>query len=136
MSSGLTVRFTKGDLLSGKLMDSGWKIAEVISFVEGISKSGKDGYDVDFRILAPNKYEGVEVRCWYYDKMGMAALSRMFERILGSEVKDGQDYNASATIGKKLKIYTEVKTNPNSGQPGNNVMDYGNINDTNKQVPA
>lgn len=129
MSDALTVRFTKGDLVSGKIMDAGWKLALLADIFEDVSKTGKEGFVADFRIVSPTKYTDVEVRCWYYDKMGMAALSRMLSAVTGVEVKDNVDYNVKSVVGKQLKIYTEQKANPSSGAPMNQVNDYTSVND-------
>ena len=104
------------------------KVFPLIEVVESVAKTGKDGYTADFKILSPAKYADVEVRDFYYDKFGMGKFGRMAEAITGAEVESNKPYNVGALKGQRIKLYTEVKLNPNTGQPVNQIMDYANMN--------
>ena len=128
------VMFTKGDIASGKIMDAGWKVAEIIDISATESKGGKEGFTAYFSILAPSKYEGVEVPCWYYDRVGMGNYARLVKILLGHEPEPGIKYDEKAMTDKKLKIYTTPGVNPNNGNPMNSVNDYTDITNTNAEV--
>lgn len=104
------VTFTKGDLMATTTVDPGW-YSFIIDKVDG-PKASKNGdsinFEVTFRLIDNQKYEGKEIRQTYNSKL-IGKFSPVFTAALGIPVEPGQ-MNTDDLVGKKLdgKVENEL----------------------------
>jgi hypothetical protein len=116
------VRFSREDLLIGRLLEPGWYPMKVKKIEEKAArKDGSTNWIVSLENTLEGQDQGVVVRRWFNEKA--VGFMKDYLEAFGIDVQEGTDYDIYQTEGEMVEVYIErgkiEGDGGNAGQPTN-----------------